>query len=161
MLGHLQLNLCSILLSRSFSRGRNQLDKDSLLYSVKSFNAPTISRLLLQEIRMFRGPKLLKTYLRLIGSAMHVVRRVILPISAPIRALTRLNSLYLHLPVEATLFLLLLSRTMHIGESTMLLWRKPKKLQTLSLVCFSSMTLLQLCYLILEYHILSYLLHML
>jgi hypothetical protein len=27
---HLQLNLCSILLSHSFSQGRRQLDKDSL-----------------------------------------------------------------------------------------------------------------------------------
>jgi hypothetical protein len=32
----------------------------------------------------------------------------------------------------------------------MLLWRKPRKLWMLSLVCFSSMTLLQLCCLILE-----------
>jgi hypothetical protein len=30
---------------------------------------------------------------------------------------------------------------MHVGEPTMLLWRKPKKLQMLSLVCFPSMTL--------------------
>jgi hypothetical protein len=67
---------------------------------------------------------------------MHVVRRVILPISAPIRALALLNSLHLHLPVEPTLFQLLPSRTMHVEESTMLLWRKPKKLQMLSLVFF-------------------------
>jgi hypothetical protein len=40
-------------------------------------------------------------------------------------------------------------------------WKKRKKLMMLSLVCFSSMTLLQLCCLILEYHILSYLLHIL
>jgi hypothetical protein len=52
------------------------------------------------------------------------------------------------------------SRTMLMGESTMLLWRKPRKLRMLSLICFSSMTLLQLCYLILGHHILSYLLHM-
>jgi hypothetical protein len=59
----------------------------------------------------------------------------------------------LHLPplVESTLFLLLPSRTMFKGESTMLLWRKPRKLRTWSLVCFSSMTLLQLCYLIMEH----------
>jgi hypothetical protein len=40
-------------------------------------------------------------------------------------------------------------------------WKKRKKLLMLSLACFSSMILLQLCYLILEHHILSYLLHML
>jgi hypothetical protein len=107
---------------------------------------------------MFRGPRLLKTYVQLIGCAMPMVRRVILPISAPIRALALLNSL--HLPVEPTLFLLLPSRTMHVGESTMLLWRMTKKLQTLSLVCFPSKALLQLCYLILEHRIFSYLLHM-
>jgi hypothetical protein len=31
----LQLGLCSVLLSRSFSQGRRQLDKDSLPHSVK------------------------------------------------------------------------------------------------------------------------------
>jgi hypothetical protein len=153
--------MCFILLSRSFSRDRSQLDKGFLLRIIKSFSFPTIFRLLLLEIRMLRGPKLLKTYLQLIGSAMPAVRRIILPISAPIRALVLLNSLHLHLPVESTLFLLLPSRTMHVEESTILLWRKPKKLQTLSLVCFSSMTLLQLCYLILEHRILSYLQHIL
>jgi hypothetical protein len=40
-------------------------------------------------------------------------------------------------------------------------WKKCKKLLMLSFVCFSSMTLLQLCCLILEHRILSYLLHML
>jgi hypothetical protein len=39
--------------------------------------------------------------------------------------------------------------------------KKRKKLLMLSLVYFSSMTPLQLCYLILEHRILSYLLHML
>jgi hypothetical protein len=67
---------------------------------------------------MFRGPELLKTYLQLIGTAMHVVRRVILPISAPIHTLALLNSLHLHLPMEPTLFLLLVSRTMLMREST-------------------------------------------
>jgi hypothetical protein len=61
-------------------------------------------------------------------------------------------------PVEPTLFLLLLGRTMLMGESTTLLWRK---LQTWSLVCFSSTTLLHLCCLILEHRIVSYLPHML
>jgi hypothetical protein len=86
-----------------------------------------------------------------------------MPTNAPIHvlALVRQLHLYLHLPVEPTLFLLLLSRTMHVGLSTMLLCRKPKKHRMLSLVCFLSMTLLQLCYLILKHRILSYLLHML
>jgi hypothetical protein len=35
VLGHLQLDLCSILLSHSFNRGCSQLDKDSLLHSTK------------------------------------------------------------------------------------------------------------------------------
>jgi hypothetical protein len=34
---HLQLDLCSILLSHSFSQGHRQLDKDSLPRSVKGF----------------------------------------------------------------------------------------------------------------------------
>jgi hypothetical protein len=63
--------------------------------------------------------------------------------------------------MEPILFLLLLGKTMLMGESTMLLGRKPKKLLMLSLVCFSSTPLLQLCYLILEHRILSYLLHVL
>jgi hypothetical protein len=162
VLGHHQLDLCFILLSCSFSRGRSQLDKGSLPCSVKSFSTITISRLLLLEVRMFRGLKLLKTQWRLNRSAMLVKRKVILPIDAPIRAHARISLLPLHLPlpVEPTLFLLLLGKTMHVGESTMLLWRKPKKLRMFSLVYFSSMALLQLCYLILEHHILSYSLHM-
>jgi hypothetical protein len=32
---HLQLDLCSIMLSRSFSRSRRQLDKDFLPHSIK------------------------------------------------------------------------------------------------------------------------------
>jgi hypothetical protein len=92
-----------------------------------------------------------------------VVKRDIMPTDAPICALMLINPLHLQLPlpVEPILFQLPPSRTMLMGELTMLLWRKPKKLWTLSLVCFSSITLLQLCYLILEHHILSYLLHML
>jgi hypothetical protein len=62
------------------------------------------------------------------------------------------------LPVEPTPFLLPPSKTMLEEESTMSLWRKP---QMLSWVCFSSMPLLQLYYLILGQRILSYLLHML
>jgi hypothetical protein len=140
---HHQLDLCSILLNHSFNLGHSQLDKDSLLSSVKWFSAPTISRLLLLGIRMFRELKLLWTQCSLDESAMLVARRVILPTNAPTYALIpRQLHLHLHLPVEPTLFLLLPSRTMHVGESTILLWRKPKKLQTLLLVCFSSMTLL-------------------
>jgi hypothetical protein len=63
--------------------------------------------------------------------------------------------------VEPTLSRLLPSRTMLMGESTMLLWRKPKKLRMWSLVCFSSTTLLHLCFFILEHRILLYPLYML
>jgi hypothetical protein len=72
---------------------------------------------------MFRGPKLLKTQCRLNGSAILVERKVILPIDTPVRAHARISPLQLHLPlpVEQTLFLLLLGKTMHVGESTMLL----------------------------------------
>jgi hypothetical protein len=92
-----------------------------------------------------------------------VVKRDITPTDAPIHALMLINPLQLHLslPVEPTLFLLLPSRATPVGESIMWLWNKRKKLLMLSLVCFSSMTLLQLCCLILEHQILSYLLHML
>jgi hypothetical protein len=158
MLLRLQLDLCFVLLSHSFSRGYSQLDKGSLPRNVNWFHSPTISRLLLLEIGMFRGPRLLKTYLWLIGSAMPVVRRVILPTSAQIHALALFNNLHLHLHMEPTLFMLLPRRTMPTWESTMLLWRK---LQTFSLIYFPSMTLLQLCYLILEHHILSYVMSML
>jgi hypothetical protein len=64
------------------------------------------------------------------------------PTATPIYAVILFCGLCLHLPVEPTLFLLLLSRTKHVGESTMLLRRKPKKLQSLSLVCFPLTTLL-------------------
>jgi hypothetical protein len=47
------------------------------------------------------------------------------------------------------------------GRVNHVAWRKPRKLRMLSLVCFLSMTLLQLCCLILKHHILSYLLRML
>jgi hypothetical protein len=75
-----------------------------------------------------------------------VERRVILLTDAPTHthASTRQLQLHLFLPREPTLFLLLPSRTTPIGESIMLMWRKSKKLLTLSLVCFSSTKLLQL-----------------
>jgi hypothetical protein len=97
------------------------------------------------------------------GSATPVERKTILLTDAPIRILTLFSHLQLHLslPVEPTLLLLLPSRTMLEDESNMSLWRKPRKLQMLSLVYFSSMPLLQLDYLIMEYHILSYILYML
>jgi hypothetical protein len=51
---HLQLDLCSVLLSHNFSRDRSHLDKDSLPRSVKIFSAPTITRPLLLGVRIFR-----------------------------------------------------------------------------------------------------------
>jgi hypothetical protein len=77
---------------------------------------------------MFRGPKLLKTQCRLDGSAMLVERKVILPINAPICVHARISPLPLHLPLpmEPTLFLLMLGKTILVGQSTMLLWRKTK-----------------------------------
>jgi hypothetical protein len=162
VLQDLQLDMCFVLLSHSFSRDLNQLDKDSLPCSVKWFNAPTISRPLLLEIRMFRGPKLLKTHCRLNRSAMLVERKIILLTDILIHARTLISHMHRHLPLlmEPTPYMLLPGRTMPEGESTMLPWRKHRKLQMLSLVCFSSTPLLQLCYFILEHHILSYLLHM-
>jgi hypothetical protein len=105
---------------------------------------------------VFRGHKLPKTHSKLIVGATTVVKRDITPTDAPIHALVLINPLQLHLslPVEPTLFLLLPSKTMPVGESTMWPWKKRKKLLMLSLVCFSSMTLLQLCCFILEHHIL-------
>jgi hypothetical protein len=55
-----------------------------------------------------------------------VTMTTIAPICVP--ALLKKLRLHLHLLVEPTLFLLLLRITMLMGESTMLLWRKPKKL---------------------------------
>jgi hypothetical protein len=54
MLLRLQLDLCFVLLNHSFSQGHRRLDKDSLPCSVKGFSAPTIFRLLLLGIRVFR-----------------------------------------------------------------------------------------------------------
>jgi hypothetical protein len=106
MLGHLQLDLCSVLLSHSLNRGRSQLDKDSLLRSVKWFSAPTISRLLLLEVRIFRVPKLPKTYRKIIVGASTMVKRDIMPTDAPICTLMLISPLLLHLPlpVEPILF---------------------------------------------------------
>jgi hypothetical protein len=131
--------------------------------SVKLFSAPTISRLLLLKVTVFRRPKLPKTHSKMIVGATIVVKRDISSTEAPIHALVLISLLqpHLSLPVEPTLLLLLPSRTTPMGESIMWPWKKRKKLLILSLVCFSSMTLLQLCCLILEYRILSHLLHML
>jgi hypothetical protein len=59
----------------------------------------------------------------LIVGATTVERRDIMPADAPIRALMQIRLLQLHLPlpVEPTLSLLLLRKTMLVGESTMLL----------------------------------------
>jgi hypothetical protein len=72
---------------------------------------------------MFKGPKRLKTQRRLNGSVMLVEKVVTMPTSAPIRAAALLRQLHLHLLqlMESTLFLLLPSKTMLTGESTMLL----------------------------------------
>jgi hypothetical protein len=122
---HLQLGMCFILLGRSFSQSRRQLDRDFPPRSV-----PIISRLLLLGIRVFRGPKLLQMHCRLNGGVLLVGRMIISLIDTPIHApvLIRLLQLYLPLPVEPILFLLLSSRTMFMGRSTMLLWKKPRKL---------------------------------
>jgi hypothetical protein len=82
---------------------------------------------------------MLRTHYRVNESAMLVERDVIMPTNAPIRtpALLRQLCLPLRLPMESTLFLLLLRRIILMGGSTMLPWRKPRKLQMLSLVCFS------------------------
>jgi hypothetical protein len=154
----LQLELCSILLSRCFSQSRMYLGKDILPHS-----APTISRLLLLEIRVLRGLSLLRTPYRVNGVATLLGRKVTLPSNAPIHTTALLRQLCppLRLPVGLILFLLLLDRTMFMERSITSHWRKPRKLQTWSLVHFSSMTHLLLCYLILEHRILSYPLHML
>jgi hypothetical protein len=100
---------------------------------------------MLLGIRVFREPKLPTTRNKLTVGAIAVVNRDITPIDALICALVSISLLLLHLPlpVESTLFLLLASRTTPVGESIMWLWKKRRKLLMLSLVCFSSMTLLQ------------------
>jgi hypothetical protein len=50
-------------------------------------SAPTISRLMLLGIRVFRGPKLPKTNSKLIIGATTMVKRDIMPTDAPIHAL--------------------------------------------------------------------------
>jgi hypothetical protein len=70
-----------------------QLDKDSLPHNVKGFSAPTISRLLLLGIKVFRGPKLPKTQNKLIVGATTVVKRDITPTDAPIHTLVPINPL--------------------------------------------------------------------
>jgi hypothetical protein len=63
--------------SHNFSQGHRQLDKDSLPRSVKWFSAPTISRLLLLGIRVFREPKIPKIHSKLIVDATTVVKRTL------------------------------------------------------------------------------------
>jgi hypothetical protein len=67
---------------------------------------------------VFRGPKLPKTRDKLIVGATTMVKRDIMPTDAPMRALMLISPLQLHLPLpmETTLFLLLPSRTMPVGE---------------------------------------------
>jgi hypothetical protein len=67
---------------------------------------------------VFKGSKLPKTCSKLIIGATTVVKRDITPTDAPIHALMliRLLQLHLSLPVEPTLFLLLPSKTMPVGE---------------------------------------------
>jgi hypothetical protein len=90
---HLQLDLCSILLSRNFSQGHMKLDKDSLPHNVKGFSVPTISRLLLLGIRVFIKPNLPKTHSKLIIGATTVMKRDITPTDAPIYALVPISLL--------------------------------------------------------------------
>jgi hypothetical protein len=117
-IARLQSDLYFILLSHSFSQGRRQLDKDSLPRSIKRFNAPTISRLMLPGIRVFKGPKLPKICCKLIVGATTMVKWDIMPTDAPIHTLMLISPLQLHLPLptEPTLFLLLPSRTTPVGE---------------------------------------------
>jgi hypothetical protein len=102
----LQLDLCSVLFSRSFSQGRRQPDKDCPPHGIKWFSAPTISTLLLLEIRVFRGLKLLRTHYTVNRSAMSVGGEVTLPTNGPIRAPALLRQLCppLCLPMELILY---------------------------------------------------------
>jgi hypothetical protein len=54
---------------------------------------PTISRLLLLEVRMFKGPKQPETYCKLIVGASTMVKRDIMPTNAPIHALVLIRQL--------------------------------------------------------------------
>jgi hypothetical protein len=87
---------------------------------------------------MYIEPKLPRTYHPLIKGVATMGKRDIMPIDTPIHALTLVNQLQLHLPLpmKPTLFQLSPSRTMLTGELIMLLWRKPRMLQMLSLVYF-------------------------
>jgi hypothetical protein len=96
---HLQLDMCSVLLNRDHS----QLYKDSLPCSVKTFSAPTISRPLLLVVRMFKGPKLPKTYCKLVLGASTVGKMDIIPTNAPTRAVVLISPLHLHLPLPVEL----------------------------------------------------------
>jgi hypothetical protein len=79
-----------------------------------------------------------------------------MPTNAPICALVLISPLQLHLPPTRGANSIPVAAKQNYARG-----RKPKKLQTLSLVCFPSTMLLQLHYLILEHRILSYMLHML
>jgi hypothetical protein len=82
-----------VLLSRNFSQGHRQLDKNSLPHNIKGFSAPTISRLLLLGIGVFRGPKLPKTHNKLIIGTTTVMKRDITSTDAPIHALMPISPL--------------------------------------------------------------------
>jgi hypothetical protein len=83
---HLQLDLCSILFSHSFSWSCRQLDKNFLPHGAKWFSTPIISRPMLLGIRVFQGSKLLHTCCRLNEGVLLVGRRVISLSDALIRA---------------------------------------------------------------------------
>jgi hypothetical protein len=94
-----------------------------ILYPIASCDSAPNSFRPLLGIRVFLGPMLLQTCCRMNGDALPVERRVISLTDAPTHPHAPTYQLLLHLPlpVEPTMFLLLPSRTMFMGRSTMLL----------------------------------------
>jgi hypothetical protein len=92
------------------------------------------------------------------GSAMLVGREVTLPTNAPIYAPALLRQLSTPAPTRGANSVPIAAKQNYVHRKVNLVAvKEAQELQMWSLVYFSSMTLLQLCYLILEHHIISYL----
>jgi hypothetical protein len=127
----------------------------------QNVNSPPPPLPTLEQVLVMQAQMLLRTHYRVNRGARLMWRKVTLPTNDPVSAtaLLRQSCPPLRLPVGLSMFLL--DRSMFIEGTITSQWRRPSKLQAWSLVHFLSMTLLQLCCLILEHRILSYPLHLL
>jgi hypothetical protein len=112
---------------------------------------------------MFKGSRLLRTQHWLNGSDMFVVKEVTMPTSVP-NPHTHPPEIAVSTPAPthgANSVPIAAKQNYKCGRVNHVTMEEAQEAQDVVIDMFLSMTLLQLCYLILEHHILSYLLHML